>query len=178
MITMKLLVAQEQDTQFIYITEYFTKDESVTVETIKQVLDSNPDGNTKEKMKKVANTILSHRQIGEAEAFYKLLTDLNLKNSNVTCQWAPLGKKSDIYIRMKRAHENEKNNKNLIKLEGVEGYWYEQPYILSKYKRRDDRLEKICYCHYGRMIRFGGKMAHIENENDTGIDEEYYKDKS
>ena len=79
---------------------------------------------------------------------------------------------------MKRAHENEKNYKNLIKLEGVEGYWYEQPYILSKYKRRDERLEKICYCHYGRMIRFGGKMAHIENENDTGIDEEYYKDKS
>ena len=102
-----------------YITEYFTKDESGTVEAIKQVLDSNPDDNTKEKMKKVATTFLSHRQIGEAEAFYKLLPDLNLKNSNVTCQWAPLGKKGDRYIRMKRADENEKENKNLIKLEGV-----------------------------------------------------------
>ena len=52
-----------------YITEYFIKDESGTVEAIKQVLDSNPDDNTKEKMKKVATTFLSHRQIGEAEAF-------------------------------------------------------------------------------------------------------------
>ena len=159
-----------------YITEYFTKDESGTVEAIKQVLDSNPDDNTKEKMKKVATTFLSHRQIGEAEAFYKLLPDLNLKNSNVTCQWAPLGKKGDRYIRMKRADENEKENKNLIKLEGVEGYWYEQPDILSKYKRRDDRLENICYSHYGRMIRSGGKQTHMENVHDKGIDEEYYDD--
>ena len=45
------------------------KDESGTVEAIKQVLDSNPEDNTKEKMKKVATTFLSHRQIGEAEAF-------------------------------------------------------------------------------------------------------------
>ena len=52
-----------------YITEYFIKDESGTVEAIKQVLDSNPDDNTKEKMKKVATTFLSHRQIGEAETF-------------------------------------------------------------------------------------------------------------
>ena len=71
---------------------------------------------------------------------------------------------------MKRADENEKENKNLIRLEGVEGYWYEQPDILSKYKRRDDRLEKICYCHYGRMIRSGGKMAHIENDHQKEID--------
>ena len=68
-----------------YITEYFTKDESGTVEVIKEVLDNNPDDSTKEKMKKVASTFLSHRQIGEAEAFYKLLPDLKLKNSNVTC---------------------------------------------------------------------------------------------
>ena len=49
---------------------------------------------------------------------------------------------------------------------------YEQPDILSKYKRRDDILEKICYCHYGKMIRSGGKMANIENENDRRIDED------
>ena len=69
-----------------YITEYFTKDESGTVEAIKQMLENNPDDCTKEKMKKIASTFLSHRQIGESEAFYKLMPDLNLKNSNVTCQ--------------------------------------------------------------------------------------------
>ena len=102
------------------------------------MLESNPDDNTKEKMQKVATTFLSHRQIGEAEAFYKLLPDLNLKNSNVTCQWVPLGKKNERYIRMKRVEEDSKEDNNLVKLEGVEGLWYEQPDILSKYKRRDE----------------------------------------
>ena len=60
-----------------------------------------------------------------------------------------------------------RRNKNLIKLEGLEGYWYDKPDIQSKYTRRDDRLEKS-YCHYGRMIKFGGKMANIKNENDRG----------
>jgi hypothetical protein len=99
------------------------------------VLENNPDDSTKEKMKKIASTFLSHRQIGEAEAFFKLLPDLKLKNSNVSCQWLSLGRKEERYKRMKRAAENETENKNLIKLEGVEGLWYEQPEILSKYKR-------------------------------------------
>ena len=69
-----------------YVTDYFTKDESGTMEVLKEVVNSNPDDNTKEKMKKVASTFLSHRQIGEAEAFFKLLPDLCLKKSNVACQ--------------------------------------------------------------------------------------------
>ena len=122
-----------------YVTEYFTKDESGTAEVLKQVIENNPDDSTKEKMKKIASTFLSHRQIGEAEAFYKLLPDLLLKNSNVTCQWLPLGRKEERYTRMKRVDEETKNDPTLVKLEGIEGLWYEQPDILSKYKRRDDQ---------------------------------------
>ena len=107
---------------------------------------------------------MKHRQIGEAEAFYKLLPDLLLKNSNVSCQWLPLGKKSERYTRMKRVDEDSNQDKNLLKLEGVEGLWYEQPDILSKYKRRDDRLEGMCYTHYGKMIRSGGKSSEGQNE--------------
>ena len=62
-----------------YITEYYSKDETKTMEVLKQVMKENPDDDTKEKMKKVATTFLSHRQIGEADALYKLLPDLLLK---------------------------------------------------------------------------------------------------
>ena len=94
------------------MTEYFTKDESGTAEVLKQVIDNNPDDDTKEKMKKISSTFLSHRQIGESEAFYKLLPDLLLKNSNVTCQWLPLGRKKDRYTRMRRVDESESGSKN------------------------------------------------------------------
>ena len=160
-----------------YVTEYFTKDETGTAEILRKVIEDNPDDSTKEKMKKVASTFLSHRQIGEAEAFYKLLPDLKLKNSNVTCQWLALGRKEERYTRMKRVDEGEAEDKNLVKLEGVEGLWYEQPDILSKYKRRDDQLEEMCYSHYGKMIRTGGKLEDTESRN-IGGDAENYEDES
>ena len=46
-------------------------------------------------------------------------------------------------------HKNEESRrgrkwkKNLIKLDGVEGLWYEQPDMLSKYKRRPDDIEEM-----------------------------------
>ena len=100
-----------------YVTEYFTKDESGTAEVLKKVIEENPDDSANEKMKKIANTFLSHRQIGEAEAFYKLLPDLLLKNSNVKCQWLPLGEKNERYIRMKRVDDESSEDKNLLTYE-------------------------------------------------------------
>ena len=44
---------------------------------------------------------------------------------------------------MKRVDKSEKEGKDLIKIEGVEGLWYEQPDISSKYKRRDGRLTMV-----------------------------------
>ena len=79
---------------------------------------------------------------------------------------------------MKRADENEKESKHLFKFEGVEGLWYEQPDILSKYKRRDEVLEKMSFSHYGKMIRSGGKMGETENKHNGGLDEETYGDDS
>ena len=85
---------------------------------------------------------------------------------------------------MKSVDDESSEDKNLLKLEGVEGLWYEQPDILSKYKRRDDRLEQICYTHYGKMIRSGGKSSEVKNEDpdyeshedNSGDEEEIEKD--
>ena len=44
---------------------------------------------------------------------------------------------------MKKAEENE--SKNLTKLDNLEGLWYVQPDILSKYKRRPEELEEVRY---------------------------------
>ena len=57
---------------------------------------------------------------------------------------------------MKKADENEKECNGLVKLEGVDGLWYEQPDMLSKYKRRPDKLEQICSSHFARMTKTNG----------------------
>ena len=77
---------------------------------------------------------------------------------------------------MIKADQNVKENKGLVKLDGLEGLWYEQPDMLSKYKRRPDSLEKIVSSHYAKIIRTGGKGRLNGNSKEKGPDEEEYED--
>ena len=79
---------------------------------------------------------------------------------------------------MKRANDDQADNKSLIKLEGVEGLWYEQPDMLSKYKRRPDTLERIVQSHFAKMIRTGGKFNSTDGSKENGPDKDTFEDES
>ena len=64
-----------------YITDYFSKMDTGLMELINSVLNQDPSDTAKERMKQVANTFMTHRQIGEAEAVYRLLPNMVLKLS-------------------------------------------------------------------------------------------------
>ena len=78
-----------------YVTDYYSKDDSGTLEVIKAALQQANSDDLKDKMKIVSNAFLTHRQMGEAEAVYKLIPSMTLKQSNITCQWVSLGKKEE-----------------------------------------------------------------------------------
>ena len=86
-----------------YVTDYYAKDDSGTMEIIKATLAQTDSKDLKEKMKMIANTFLTHRQMGEAEAVYKLLPSMLLKKSNVACQRVSLGTKEERSSRWKKA---------------------------------------------------------------------------
>ena len=85
------------------------------------------------------------------------------------CQWLPLGKPEDRYKRYKKAVET--NQKNVIKLEGIDGLWYEQPDILSKYKRRPVEIEEICHTHFSKMFKSGGRGQDNEDNEEMETEE-------
>ena len=76
---------------------------------------------------------------------------------------------------MIKADESEKKNKSLVKLDGLEGLWYEQPDMLSKYKRRPDELEDIRSVHFAKMMKSGGKAKLDKHTEHEGPDEEEYQ---
>ena len=73
-----------------YITDYWTKDSSgltdVLTSAVKQL---SKDDEMKKKCQELANTFISHRQIGEAEAYYKLFPHMNLTYSSVATTYIP-----------------------------------------------------------------------------------------
>ena len=129
-----------------YVTEYYMKDETNTMDAIMEVLKNNPDKSTRERMKAIADAFLKRRQIGESEGCYKLLSDLLLKNSNTTCVWLSLESPADRVKRMRRAgDEVTEENQIYKKIDGAEGLWSEQSDLMSKWLRRanmeDEREE-------------------------------------
>ena len=54
-----------------YVTDYYSKDDSGTMEVLKAALKDQEGKDVKEKMKAHASVYLTHRQIGEAEAVYR-----------------------------------------------------------------------------------------------------------
>ena len=107
--------------------------------------------------------------MGEAEAIYRLLPSMQLKKSNVTCQWVSLGTKEERSSRWKKATQAEMDSGiPVIQLNGHEGYWYEQQDMWSKYLRRPkDTLGSICFAQFPKMYKSASKSRTSEEDNEN-----------
>ena len=153
-----------------YITDYYAKDDSGTLRLISEALKQDQSSQVKDQMKVVANAFLRNRSMGEAEAIYKLIPDMRLKGSNVTCQWVSLCTKEERSSRFRKATENQlKSGIDAFKLEGHDGLFYETQDIWSKYLRRPDELEDLCFAQFSKMYR-------SNKSEDDDIDEENIED--
>ena len=147
-----------------YIADYMVKPESAMMDVIKSALKESTSNTVKDKMKEVANVFMTHRTMGHAEATYKLIPSMTLKNSNVTCQWVSLGPKEDRSSRWKKATEDQlKAGMKVIELQDHEGFWFEQQDMWSKYLRRPAVLGNICFAQFARMYRTGARTKSDED---------------
>jgi hypothetical protein len=101
------------------------KDDSGTLKFIKEALDKAPDASLKTKLCLVKNTFLTHRQIGESEAYYKLFKHLHLTHSNISAVFAPTGFKKNRSRFLKQITEEQASySENVIEVEDKEGKFY------------------------------------------------------
>ena len=74
-----------------YIVSYMNKDETQTTKFMTEALKSAAKENAKEKLKKLKLAYFTHRQVGASEAVYRILPNLKLKDSNITCIFVMTG---------------------------------------------------------------------------------------
>ena len=107
-------------------------------------------------MKTVASLFLSHRQIGESEAIFKLLPNLHLKHSTVAVVWVATGKKSESSNRWRLATKEQiDKGYDVQKLKDKEGLWIEN--MIKKYLRRPTELEDMELAHFCKMCKSAGQ---------------------
>ena len=158
-----------------YITDYYSKSEPGLTEALKKALKESSSSQARERMITAANVYQTHRQIGESEAAYKLMPSLHLRDSNVTCQWVPTGRRSDKWKRMMRVEHDEKKGlpEGMFKIEGREGVWKQQQDITEKYYQRPESLEKMCLMQFCKMY-----VAKKRSEKQESDDEESHSSES
>ena len=120
-----------------YITDYYAKDDSGTMKIINAALAQNECKNVKEQMKLISNTFLTSRQMGEAEAVFRLIPNMTLKGSNVTCQWVSTDPVDERSKRFRKATEEQM-------FSGIEVFQLGNFFLISKFSLKKINVIKFC----------------------------------
>ena len=122
-----------------YITEYYTKDDTGMMTKIIEMLKNTECDTLRDKMKLVMNTFISARQMGECEAYFKILPD-----SNVATVFVPTGSKETRSKFMIKVEENDEyNGREKKKIDGRKGWFVEKYDLIDKYVRRDRTFKEV-----------------------------------
>ena len=134
---MDLQVCLDYHSVITYITNYYSKSDSVTMDYLKEAARQFGKETIREKMSKIMNVYLTHRQMGHPEATYRMLQALHLKESNLASKFVPTGFPSNRSKYLQAVNEEFFSmGRELITIEGKEGEFVEKPSLMSKYERR------------------------------------------
>ena len=106
----------------------------------------------------MANTFMTHRQMSEAEAYYKVLPNLTLKYSNMDTIFIPSDKKElRSKFLLKLGEDDLQSSKGLEVKGGREGLFVEKPDIVDKFCRREitdenPELKAMALTQFGKMF--------------------------
>ena len=86
----------------------------------------------------MANTFLSHRRMGEAEAVYRVTPDMHLSESNVKCVYVQTGWPETRYLHAEKVSSNVSDPKfaddpSVFEIDDRKGLHKESTTLLSKY---------------------------------------------
>ena len=162
-----------------YITEYFCKTDTAMQELLKEAA-KNIEHNKSQRERKIllSNTFLTHRQMGEAEALYKLFPNLKMKDSNVTCVFLQTGKKNE-RSKFLTSMDRECNwhDKVGVQVEGREGLMVEKPDIIDKYCRKHRSVGKITPSQFAKIYEATSRVPkryQHDGEEDLDQDDEEF----
>ena len=120
----------------------------------------------------MANTFLTHRQMGEAEAYYKIFPNLTLKYSNVDTIFIPTDKKEYRSKFLTKVVEGDSNYSEGVQVRGGrEGIFLEKPDIVDKFCRRKipeniPALEDLSLIQFAKMYQ---PTRQKKKDNETDI---------
>ena len=151
-----------------YVSDYYAKDDTGLMDILNAVLKDENAQDMKDRMKSLANAFLMMRQIGEAEAVFRLIKTMNLSKSNIKCEFVATGPKEERSIFWQKATEEQlKQGIPVIQLPNRDGYFFAKPDLWEKYLRRPSVIKDLCFAQFAKMYkRPDGTKKQEDNDDD------------
>ena len=169
-----------------YITDYMLKYDTGTMEFIKKAIKETENQTLRERLKVVKNTLLTHRQIGEAEAFYKLIPYFKLSDSNCGTLFVHTGfrhTRSRFLKNLTEAQVKNIDKSKLITLPNKPGQFYLLAESMEdRYDKRPaeglENLENLSLSQFAKRCTLGINNSKKGNEEkkaslNNGIKEDF-----
>ena len=94
----------------------------------------------KEKMRLVRNTFLTHREMGQSEALYRIIPSMHLTESSIGDVFLNTGRNKSKFL--KKLSEDEANQAaNVVTIAETDGLYVETSSLLDKYQKRPSSLK-------------------------------------
>ena len=118
-----------------YVVDYWSKGDDTLTDVLKTAAKQlAKDDDARKKCQDLADTFVSHRQVGEAEAYYKLFAHMPLVYSSVATVFVPTDAIGERRRFLKK--QDPTNSEGGQKVKDREGLFVEKPDLVSKYERR------------------------------------------
>ena len=142
-----------------YISDYYCKDDTGTMQMLQEALKEARNDNLRTQLQKMVSVFLTHRHMGESEAYYRILPSMHMKESSVTCVFAGTGFFPSRFLE-KLDERNAKNCEKVVEVQGRTGKYQEKPSLYEKYLRRDcanqPYIKQLCYAQFVKFYQASG----------------------
>ena len=98
------------------------------LEFLVAALKEHQDLSLHEKLKLMKDVFLTHRQIGEAECYYRLLPQMHLADSNLGTVFLHTGFNKSKFLRKV---DDDEDGVETVTIEGREGKYVEAPFMIN-----------------------------------------------
>ena len=136
-------------------------------------------------MQTLIHTFLTHRQMGQAEAYYKIIPSLRMKYSTVRTVFIPTDKK-ELRSRflVKVGEKEETHDKVAFPVTGRDGLYIEKTDLIDKYIRRpgpknkyveyrenDPDTDDLCVAQFGKMMEANQRKDFYTDSDPVDLDD-------
>ena len=179
---MDIQIALDPFAIITYIINYWSKVENGMTQFLKEALDASADKDVLGKLRALQSAYFTHRQMGASEAVYRVIPNMKLKDSNITCIFVATGfpESRSVFYRkvghdMQEMQDHEEPTEepsdeppeDSVTIEGHTGKFKKSTTVIERYKCRPKCLESVC------LAQFAISYTSIKSPPKTAVFDEY-----